>query len=651
MNESSFERRARVWLEAGPTTLPDHAIDLLRESIAEVPQQRSLRSRLPRIGDAPGRWLASAAAVVLLVGGSVAVLPTLLSDIAGPRPVDHPLYAFPDATLIFERSGGPSAADEDVALGHLPGGGVRVYVVAGACTGSPAITVQAYDPSAQPGTPEDGGPIAPEPYAGFQVPCDGAVHHRNFDAPDDGLDLIATVPDGTTWRIAAGRYRDVGDEPDFPTPALSEGRYLLMDGPAMLTTTEPGPGIGIQVPDGAAEIGVVVQCVGDPITISNTLDQDTTRIECIDPSAETRLVFPAEGRGFDVQAGTTGVSWVRLVAEADGEITTARPTAPPLPDDLAAVGFGEGDGEYVAFGRLDQATQDVIRLPGALVGLGFGDIVSVASETEDGTGMRLEAWSTAAAAPVRALAETGGRIYRSWMDPTHQLVYYGAVMPDLSAEWRRVRMDGSGDEAIITMPTLVMPTSLAEALAIDDSVFVVEWCPTVGPCVRHIHDGATGATREVDLAGDRTCELIGVVAGQVIATTAPACDGPDPRSVTVQDLDGGPRRALPIPAGSAVLVMTEAGPVVLVAEDLVDHTVYRTVDLAGGEPREVARIDHPEGFTPYPSLVRLPTDWVLLGGPLADTPQNRSVGRALPRALNVITGELLELPNLPHSTE
>jgi hypothetical protein len=75
------------------------------------------------------------------------------------------------------------------------------------------------------------------------------------------------------------------------------------------------------------------------------------------------------------------------------------------------------------------------------------------------------------------------------------------------------------------------------------------------------------------------------------------------------------------------------------------------VDLAGGEPREVARIDHPEGFTPYPSLVRLPTDWVLLGGPLADTPQNRSVGRALPRALNVITGELLELPNLPHSTE
>ena len=95
--------------------------------------------------------------------------------------------------------------------------------------------------------------------------------------------------------------------------------------------------------------------------------------------------------------------------------------------------------------------------------------------------------------------------------------------------------------------------------------------------------------------------------------------------------------------------MASSGPVVVVAEDRTDQTIYRVIDLDGTKARELARIDHPGWIAPLPADLRLPAGWVLLGGPLADTPGNRNVGRAIPRLLNLATGELIELVNLPHS--
>ena len=652
MNELSFERRAQMWLEAGPTRLPDDAIGLMMDAIADVPQQPNMVARLPhRLRASRASLLATAAVIALVVaGGSVFVLRSVLPDIAGPRPTDHLLYDFPDARTYLERSGGPATADERVALGSLPGG--DVFVIAGSCEGGDHMTVAVYDPSISYGEPENGAPIEPEPTQSLEVACGQGAQHLNVGSvvPPTDLDLVLDVAQGTTWQIAVGEYPDeTAKEPTFPAPVVTEGWYSLMEATSMLVLGHPGPGIGVQVPEGASEIGILVQCSGDPITLSLDPGVDATTVDCSDPAAQQRVTFPAEGLGFGVYAGSDGIAWVRMTPEADGEITTARPSAPPLPPELAAVGFAEGDGQYVAFGSLGTAAQTVAPVSGAPLALAGGEMVGVAVPADDGAGMRLEAWSVQDGTSVRVLAQTDGRIYQTWVDATHQQVFYGVTKDDLSAEWRRVGLDGSGEALVVQMPSTVFPTSISSGLAVDDTVFTVEWCPTLGPCVRHVHDTLAGTTRKVELDGDRTCQLVGVIDGQLVATSGPTCDSPQGPSVTVQALDGGERRALPVPPGAAVLAMAPSGPVVVVAEDRTDQTIYRVIDLDGTEARELARIDHPGWVAPIPANLRLPEGWVLLGGPLADTPGNRNVGRAIPRLLNVVTGEQIELVNLPHS--
>ena len=140
-----------------------------------------------------------------------------------------------------------------------------------------------------------------------------------------------------------------------------------------------------------------------------------------------------------------------------------------------------------------------------------------------------------------------------------------------------------------------------------------------------------------------------MIDGQLVATSGPTCDGAEAPAITVQAVDGGVRRGLPVPSGPAVVAMASTGPVVVVAEDRTDHTIYRVIELDGTGARELARIDHPDWIAPLPTNLRLPVGWVLLAGPLADTPGNRNAGRAIPRLLNLDTGELIELINLPHS--
>lgn len=656
MNDPSFERRAqlraRLWLEAGPTRLPDDAIGLMMDAIADVPQQPDLVARLPRrLRASRASLLATAAVVALVVGGSsFVVLRSVLPNIAGPRPADHLLHGFPEVRTYLERSGGPARADERVALGNLSGG--HVFVIAASCEGGDQVTVAVYDPSISYGEPEDGAPIEPQPTQSLEVTCGQANQHMSVGSltPPTDLDLVLDVAQGATWQVAVGEYPDeIATEPTFPAPVVTEGWYSLMEVPTMLVLGHPGPGIAVQVPEGASEIGILVQCSGDPVILSRDPGVDAIAVDCTDPAAQQRVTFPAEGLGFDVHAGSDGIAWVRMTPEADGEITTARPSAPALPAELAAVRFAQGDGQYVAFGSLGAAAQTVVPVSGAPLTLAGGEMVGVAVPADDGAGMRLEAWSIADGTSVRVLAQTAGRIYQSWVDATHQQVFYGVTMDDQSAEWRRVGLDGSGEALVVRMPSTVLPTSIAAGLAVDDTVFMVEWCPTLGPCTRHVHDTATGATRDVGLDGDRTCNLVGVIDGQVVASSGPTCDGAQSPSITVQALDGGGRRALPVPPGQAVLAMAPSGPVVVVAEDRTDQTIYRVVDLAGTEARELARIDHPDWISPLPADLRLPAGWVLLGGPFADTPGNRNVGRAIPRLLNVVTGELIELVNLPHS--
>ena len=652
MNEPSFERRAQLWLEAGPTRLPDDAIGLMLDAIADVPQQPDLVARLPRRLRASRASILATAAVVTLVvaGSSVVVLRSVLQDTAGPRPADHLLHGFPEVQTYLERSGGPATSDERVALGRLSVG--NVFVIAASCEGGDQMTVAVYDPSIINGEPENGAPIEPEPTQSLEVACDQQAQHMQVSSlmTAADLELVLDVTKSTTWQIAVGEYpHGATREPTFPAPIVTDGWYALMEVPAMLVLGHPGPGVAVQVPEGASEIGILVQCSGDPITVTRNPGGNAIVVDCTDAAAQQRVTFPADGLGFDVHAGSDGIAWVRMTPEADGEITTVRPSAPPLPPELATVRFAQGDGQYVAFGSLGTADQSVVPVAGAPLALAGGDVVGVAVPADDGTGMRLEAWSIEDGTSIRVLAQTDGRIYQSWVDATHQQVFYGVTMDDQSAEWRRVGLDGSGEALVVRMASTVVPTGIAAGLAIDDTVFIVEWCPTLGPCVRHVHDTLAGTTREVDPGGDRTCHLIGVIDGQVVATSGQTCDGPQGPSITVQSVDGGERRALPVPLGQAVLAMAPSGPVVVVAQDRDAQTIYRVTDLDGTEARELARIDHPGWIPPLPADLRLPAGWVLLGGPLADTPGNRNLGRAIPRLLNLETGELIELVNLPHS--
>ena len=77
------------------------------------------------------------------------------------------------------------------------------------------------------------------------------------------------------------------------------------------------------------------------------------------------------------------------------------------------------------------------------------------------------------------------------------------------------------------------------------------------------------------------------------------------------------------------------------------RTVVRAVGLDGSAMREVATFDHEPDLGPVASRIRLPHgDWVLLAGPIGDTPAGAS-GSGAPVLIDIATGERIELRNLP----
>src|SRR4051812_14060027 len=74
-----------------------------------------------------------------------------------------------------------------------------------------------------------------------------------------------------------------------------------------------------------------------------------------------------------------------------------------------------------------------------------------------------------------ATIASGDNVSRIWADATHERLYYGVYKADFSAEWHRVDFDGTDDQMIGTAPVGVVLSD--SVLAIDDSAFVVDWCP------------------------------------------------------------------------------------------------------------------------------------------------------------------------------
>ncbi len=367
------------------------------------------------------------------------------------------------------------------------------------------------------------------------MPCDGAVVDERFATgvmSSDQIELTADVPAGATWHVGVGQVRGGLDEPSFPALDVTDGTVLMMDGTPMLAFGHPGPGIGLQAPPAGGLVTVLVQCLGDPVTVTNDAGVAPVEVTCTDAARTTRIDIPV-AEGATVLAGTDGFAWVRLAAEApSGPAEGGRPAAPAMPAEIAAVPFAEGDGQNVAFGTLGSNSQQVVRVADSTVGQAGGDVVGISRAG----GTVVELWSMRDAAPIRTLATAdGGTIFDSWADATHEQLFYG-VTTLTGHEWRRVGFDGTGDTAIASG---VLAVRYAQAvLAADDSQFVAEWCPIVGSCERAIYDTATGETRRDTFEGEPPCMVAGVLDGRIVATTS-ACDaGVDDGVIGVQALGG-----------------------------------------------------------------------------------------------------------------
>ena len=644
MNEQSFEQRVQLWLDLGPTVIPEETVQSVLTTVDAIAQDRvPLRVLGRAVPVSRLQLFATAAALVVAVTAAGAIL--VRGEAPGPGDL---LFGVPGVTKVIERTGGPSAADEQVSVGEVRENGT--YVIAASCVGQGGIVINVHDGSRLQGPNGEDLPN-PEPINHLAIACDGEPDHLDVTtkfAPAAYAVSLA-VDAGVTWRVEVGEYRDFSTEPNFPAIEPTEGWHLVMDGGMMLTVDRPGPGIGIQVPTGATKVAVLVQCSGAEITLTAE-GADDTKVPCDDPSRTARVEYPATGLFQGVNAGADGPSWVHLVAQADGAMSAARPSAPPLPPELAGIPYADADGEYVAFGTLGSEVQTAIQLSGARAGLPAGDRVGVTTPDGD-SGTKLELWSMSEAAAIGTLARTTGSdtIYGSWVDATHEQVFYGVSKASgFAGEWHRVAFDGSGDEVIGASPIGLVMTG--ELLAADDSVFLVHWCTAIGPCTRLVHDTATGVTREVRPSGDRRCQLLGAAAGLVAVQTAPTCDESGP--TVVEDLDGGSPRVIVEGPTTGTVVLGPDGPALVYGEGTETRTTYSVVPLDGGVPREIAVFDHDSFQSPQVSRVRLPAgDWVLLAGPLADTPSNQAIGRSTPLLLNISTGEQIELVNLPSSRE
>lgn len=661
MLDSRFEDVLRLALRAEVAGLP---MTITAESLERLAAERRARSRTR------SRWLLLAAAAALLIAGIAAIVGSRLNEVVPPPtptvtlPTSAELLAdFEDATLRLEGSVGPADAPLDPAASVRPGaspapvelGRVKLtgpFVIVVACLGPGDIVVQIQ------------APIFDAPYSQAVAPCDGQpVASEYLTSPIDPSsegDVVSVVVDpGASWRVAFGEYpADVATPPSFEPIEVPATWQLVSDGGTVLLSGEtPHTGARVSMPDTASRAAVFVQCVGDePIAVS-IRDDAPEPIPC-GPAGDTyRIEVPVVGGELltlGAVAGGSSRTWVRIVVFTDAEIATTYPSAPPLPPDVAAVPYRAPDNNVLAFGTIGSNRQTMLPIQGTRPGMPAGDLlpVSVFDET-DGPHVHLTLFSISRGEALRDLATVNApsNIFDSWADVTHDAIFYGVVHAT-GFEFHRIRTDGSDDRVVATVAP--DPAVVSADLAVDDSVFVVESCHPGGACVRTVVDAATGESERTERAGDPICKIFGVVDGTIVGSTRPDCTEDIPSDIVLVPIDGGSPTVLleDVPRSSregAFVVDTEDGPrFVLGGVAGPDEMPWDVLDLTTGET-SLLPSDLPSEVPRAPLELRLPNGWILLaGGSLGDFPWQRSFDRPVPHLVNLVTGETIELVNLPH---
>ncbi len=666
MHDVAFEDVLRQTLRVEASTLPmSISLDLLEGRLAE----RRSRSRARTV-----RWLLVAAMVAILAGAA-AFVGSQLSRVE-PAPPDATvklpataelLAGFADATVRLERSVGPADSPLDPASSSVPGaspvpveiGRFKVsgpFVIGVACLGNGEIRVEVRTPQYD------------FPYTQAVAKCDGKPVSAEYLAepidPASEGDLVSIIVDrGASWRVAVGEFPpELAVPPTFAPIGLTSGWHLVSNSGPVLLSGEPGrTGARATMPIGATRAGAFVQCQGEgSITVSSGASE-RTEIDCASSPATRRLEYPAiAGEPFEVTVVGDGTrTWVRLLVEANAEIATTYPSAPPLPTGVADVPYSAPDNSVLAFGTIGSNRQKILPIAGTRPGMAAGDLlpVSVFDQT-DGPHVHLTLVSVSTGEILRDLAtvDAPSIIFDSWADATHDAVFY-IVGHESGVEFHRVATDGSDDRVVATVDP--DPTGFTAELALDDSVFVVESCHAGLGCRRTVVDATTGASMVSERPADPICKLFGIVDGTIVGSARPVCTEDAPTDVVSVSLADGSSTVLAADVVRSALegsfvVDTEEGPKFVLggpvgsveddgmAWDVVDVTTLSTsrIDVAA-----------PDGAPLFTTDVRLPGGWILLtGGGLGDFPWQRAGDRPVPVLVNLVTGERIELVNLPHWT-
>lgn len=665
MNEQAFERRARAWLELGPTEAPSSAIDAVLAAVERIPQEQPAVVALPQAprvlrGRRPARrlvLLAAAALLLLAIGAAVYVGSQTSTPPPAPSAAPLPsgtalrttaemLAKYPPSTTRLEHLVGTadapvssSTTQTTIELGPVSLEN-EFFVVAG-CLGPGDLTVE---------TRVGGRRIPPD----LPVACNGSETGINFPAGAGEATFAVRVAEGASWRLVVAEAL-AGPEPppSFAPVATTAGWHFMNALPGVQVSPTQPTGIVAVIPQRASQIAAIVQCQGESNMDVTADGFPTATFDCRSDRAERVVYEGTGGQEITIRLVPDGLAWAEITLEANAEVASVYPEAPELPAAVAQTAYAAMAPHFLPVGTIGSNEQVLIEQREAGPGLPDGDHVAAAVADPVAREWRVDLFSISRARRLATLAAVeSGFIGRTWVDAANEQVFYLVRTAEGATEYRRVGFDGSDNRLLLAFPP--DEHALADSLSRDRSLFVAQACLTPDQCVRHIVDTATGGIRTVDLPPGRVCRIDAIVDSTVYETSG-TCQGENgPFVTTSMPLDGGERRTIVEGAAERYLVETRAGPQLVYNEEWTPERgiTFSVVEVATGESRELVSFagdsfDSARQIAP----VRLPPGWVLLAGQLTDTPGTRFGLGPVPLLYNLDTGERFEMVNLPHQDD
>jgi hypothetical protein len=651
------------------------APDRLRQVLIELPA-----TGVPAVRSRPVRqqWfqLAAALALIVGVGGAIAFGLSNLPTQGGPGPSQSPtptpgaspsptgsaavtrplpapaglLSGYVLAGLSFERSVGPAdqAVSSDATITHVDLGPLRYardIVLAGACLGPGELSVTIRYTTL---------PSVPDPFVGLVVPCDGDIAAVSYaGAAGDQVEIEVNsldIPAGASLRFAIGEIPDPAAPATFAPIAGTAGWWGLWDVEQDAVGPQTGMGVGLRVADAVTRLALWVECSGAE-SVELTLVHDppspaddlSAQVMCVPGQPQRSEVVVSGGETVSVKVMPDEAIPVHLYVEADAMPVSAWGGPPDLPDALAQVPFMASSGTYVALGQLGATRQTLVPVGGVgPVNRPGGEFAAIPERSGDATTLGLYSVLTGERLATLTEHEPGTFIATTWVDAGHEQVVYVVGSPS-GLELFRVGLDGTDQISLATVPTSA--TASLATLALDNTLFVADAC-TAQICQRTVVDMANLEARHIEFSLDaELCGSAGSTDGIVALRVADACEATGPQQIVVTDIDGNELRRLLDP-GFATLGRTANGPALVVGDP--GGAGLSVIQVSDGSSAPLTVSD--TTLMPVQG-VQLPPDWVLLApfSGIGDFPIHPSLLLGNPPILvNVISGETIEMTNLPH---